>query len=59
MSDGEEFEVLAEGKLAKRFANTLAGTAVMVAGYLRVHHWETADGTKHRTLEIVAERMVP
>ena len=56
---GEEFEVLAEGKLAERFANTLMGTAVMVAGHLVVHHWESADGQKHQRFQIVAERMVP
>ena len=57
--DGEEFEIVAEGMLAERFANTLMGTPVMVAGQLVVHHWETAGGEKHQKFEIVAERMVP
>jgi single-stranded DNA-binding protein len=54
----EEFEVLAEGMLAQRFANILAGTPVMVAGHLAVYRWDV-DGKKHERFQIVAERMVP
>ncbi|MHC4371608.1 MAG: single-stranded DNA-binding protein [Planctomycetota bacterium] len=55
----EEIELVAEGALARRFANTLKGTPVMVAGSLVVRHWETAGGQKHQRFEIEVERMIP
>lgn len=56
---GEEYEILAEGMLAERFAGLRLGTPVMVAGDLVVKHWKTAGGVEHQKLELVATRMVP
>jgi single-stranded DNA-binding protein len=54
-----EYEVVAEGGLAERFAGLLVGTPVMVAGELVKRKWRTRDGTEHEQIEIVATRMTP
>lgn len=57
--DGIEYELVAEGKLAERFAGLTLGTSVMVAGDLVKRTWKTGDGKEHQRFEVLVTRMVP
>ena len=53
-------DVLCWGKLAE-FANQYVtrGRLVFVSGRLTYRSWESKDGQRHRTAEIVASELVP
>lgn len=54
------FDVVAYGKLAENIADSCPkGTRVIVTGRLQQRTWETQDGGKRSTVELVADAIGP
>jgi single-strand DNA-binding protein len=54
------FKVVAWRQLAEHLADSLGkGDRVIVTGQLRMHAWETPEGEKRSTIEVVADGLGP